>query len=93
MKEKMTREVAIHRYGIDAVRTVEAIDCQPTNRYGFCGECAGDDLTEWSASMELTDKDGDEVTLIAYYYTTNEDDDILAAGGNINWEVDHFIVD
>jgi len=88
---KLTREQAIEKVGIEAVEKVDAENCEPTNRVGFNGDCQGDDLTEWSASIKV----GDSV-LVAYYYTSNEQDQVMADydgdGSAIDWTIDHYAI-
>ena len=90
MKELLNREQAIKIVGLDAIKRVEAENCEPTNRVGYNGACQGDELTEWSASAQ--DKNGN--MLIAYYYTSNEDDQLMADcdgdGSLINWTVSGY---
>ena len=96
MKSQLTREQAIQIAGIEAVEKVEAMGCEPTNRVGYNGAGHGDELTEWSASVKATDKDGTPVRLIAYYYTNNEEDQAMADAGSdgsvIDWEISHYSV-
>lgn len=85
-KGNLTREQAIAQVGAQAVNSVEAENCEPTNRVGYNGACQGDKLTEWSASISFGD-----ATLTAYYYTSNDDDQAMADNGGdgsyINWVI------
>lgn len=85
-KGNLTREQAISEAGEDAVKAVEAKNCEPTNRVGYNGACQGDALCEWSAGVQV----GDAV-LTVYYYTNNKDDEAMAAqdgdGSAIDWEI------
>ena len=95
MNKQLTREQAIEIVGIEAVKKVEAENCEPTGRVGFNGACQGDDLTEWSASVAASDKEGYPVRLVAYYYTDNDEDQAMADAGDgsvINWEISHYAV-
>ena len=93
----MTREQAIEIVGVDAVEAVEGINCEPTCRVGYNGACQGDASTEYSASVDATDRAGEEVCLTAYYYTSREDEDRIAAadydGGAIDWTIDSYTVE
>ena len=93
-KGNLTREEVVAALGEKAVDAVERKNCEPTNRVGYNGDCQGDDLCEWSASVVAQDADGDEVVLTAYYYTTNEQDQIMADnsgdGSYIDWEIEGF---
>lgn len=90
-KGNLTREQAVAIVGEEAMKAVEAKNCEPTNRVGCNGACQGDELCEWSASVACQDKDGNECSLVAYYYTTNEQDQIMAEnsgdGSYIDWEI------
>lgn len=93
-KGKLTREQAVEMVGEANVDRVESENCEPTNRMGYNGTCQGDDLCEWSASVKVVDKDGDDCRLVAYYYTTNEQDKAMADadgdGSAITWEIAGF---
>jgi len=88
-KGKLSREQAVELVGEDAVSRVEGMNCEPTNRGGYNGACQGDAYTEWSASTDAKDRDGDGVRLTIYYYTDNKQDDMMAAcdgdGSMIDW--------
>lgn len=96
-KGKLNRDQAIAIVGDKAVADVEAINCEPTNRVGYNGACQGDSMTEWSASVNCTDKDGDSVVLTVYYYTTNDQDQAMADaysdGSVIDWEIAGYEVE
>ena len=95
MKGNLSRQQAIDLVGVQAVDAVERENCEPTNCVGYNGECQGDALTEWSASVECQDADGDKVLLVAYYYTSNEQDRMIAEtgdGGSIDWEIEDYEV-
>lgn len=85
-KGNLTREQAVEEVGEEAVKAVEAKNCEPTNRVGYNGACQGDASCEWSASVRVGD-----VVLTAYYYTNNEQDAAMAAqdgdGSAIDWEI------
>lgn len=72
-KGNLTREQAIELVGLAAVETVETESCDFTNRVGYNGACQGDDEVEFKASVSCDDKDGDEVSLVAYYYQDADD--------------------
>ena len=89
-KGSLNKEQAINLVGVDALAAVERVNCEPTGRVGYNGECQGDSLTEWTASVDCKDVDGDPVTLTAYYYTNNQQDQMIAEtgdGGFIDWEI------
>ncbi len=91
MKGNLTREQAVAIMGEEAMKAVEAKNCEPTNRVGYNGACQNDNLCEWSASVGCEDANGSERSLVAYYYTTNEQDQIMAEnsgdGSCIDWEI------
>ncbi|HEY9874566.1 MAG TPA: hypothetical protein V6D12_14090 [Candidatus Obscuribacterales bacterium] len=67
-------------------------NCEPTNR--LLPDC--DDRCEWSALIEATGPDGDNLLISAIYYTTPDDDQIVEDNGGdwggINWVVDHYTI-
>ena len=67
-KGTLTREQAIEIVGVEAVAKVEQENCEFTNRVGYNGSIQGDDEVEFAASVSAEDKDGNDVSLIAYYY-------------------------
>ena len=85
-KGTLTRDQAINIVGIYSVDQVENESCDFTNRVGYNGTCQGDDEVEFSASVRAEDKDGNDVSLIAYYYQDAEavDENDLDA---LDWEV------
>ena len=89
----LSREEAIIRAGEETLKKLDNINCEPTSRVGVCGACAGDELTEWSAST----KDLEGNTITAYYYTTNEQDAAMADAGMdgsvITWEIEGYEID
>lgn len=96
-KGTLTREQAIEIVGEDAVNCVESDNCEPTNRVGYNGACQDDALTEWRASKDATDMDGEDVVLSVYYYTTHEDDQRMADadgdGSAIDWDIAGYEVE
>lgn len=74
------REQAIAQVGLANVEAVERVHCQPTNRVGFQGSCAGDDFIEWSASIRI-ELQGFPLTLTVFYFTDAEDEAIAQAQG------------
>lgn len=75
----------------DCLELVANKNCEPTNRVGYNGVCQGDQLTEWSATVEINE----ETSITAYYYTTNDEDQMAAECGDlscINWEISHYTV-
>lgn len=80
-KGDMTREQAIERATLDAVRQVERENCELTSRV----QTDGDTDVEWSASIDI-DQDGIPGVLTVYYYTTPEaaqEEDLT----NVNWKI------
>ena len=88
-----TRDEAVAVVGEEAIRKVEAVGCEPTNRVGINGLCQGDDLLEYVAHITLEDGS----SLAAYYYVSNEDEQIMGNadgdGSSISWDVDHYTHD
>lgn len=86
----LTREQAVAIVGADAVDRVDREHCEPTNYVGVQGAGAGDDVTEWAASVRAADG-GRAVTLTAYYYTSTADDEAMYAadgdGSVIDWQI------
>ena len=85
-KGTLTREQAIEIVGVDAVVRVEQENCDFTNRVGYNGSIQGDAEVEFSASVRAEDKDGNDVSLIAYYYQDAEavDENELDC---LDWEI------
>jgi len=92
-KGNLTREQAVAQVGESAVAKVDAENCEFTNRVGFNGSVQGDDEVEFSASVACEDKDGYEVSLVAYYY---QDADVVDENGedlsNLDWEIEGYEV-
>jgi hypothetical protein len=84
-KGNLTREQAIEIVGIDAVNKVDAENCDFTNRV-----CQGDDEVEFSGSVSAVDKDGYDVSVIAYYYQDASDVDGCDDLGNLDWEIEGY---
>jgi hypothetical protein len=78
IKGNLTRDEAISLVGEAAVDAVESKGCEPTNRVGY----SGDDLTEWSATVEAPELDGIPRWLVAYYYTSAADAATAEATGD-----------
>lgn len=91
-KGNLTREQAVAIVGEAAVAKVDAERCDFTNRVGFNGSVQGDDEVEFSAGMACEEKDGNEVTLIAYYYQDAADVDATDDLGSLNWEIEGYEV-
>lgn len=83
---KMTREEAISYAGIDAVKAVEAAECDFTNRVTEGTEWQ--DWDEFAASVDLHNEDNEH--LIAYYYQKKEDVSATDDLSSLTWVVDHF---
>ena len=90
-KGKLSRDQAVSIVGTKFVESVDAKNCEPTNRVGYNGACQNDEMTEWAASVNCGD-----VILTAYYYTTNEEDQTMADndgdGSYIDWEIKGYEV-
>lgn len=82
-KGEMNREQAVAMVGEVAVDKVERENCDFTNRV----QTDGDSRTEFSASVRCEDKDGNEVTLVAYYYQEQADVDAVENLDELNWEI------
>lgn len=84
LKGSMTRNEVIEEVGEQALNAVEAESCDFTNR--VMGD--HEDAIEFAASVRTENKDGEEVTLVAYYYPTTAE--IESAGedlSNVNWVI------
>jgi len=72
-KGTLSRQQAIDQVGAEAVKRVEAENCDFTNRLMPAG---WEDEIEFSSSIICTDHNGNDCRLIAYYYqdadTVNE---------------------
>jgi len=83
-KGQLTREQAVAVVGEDAVRKVEAENCDFTGRlmpHGF------EDTVEFSASVRSTDRDGEDVVLRAYYYQDAASVDEAEELGQLDWTI------
>ena len=85
-KGNLTRAQAIERVGASAVDTVDAENCDFTNRV----QTDGDTGVEFSASVIATDLDGEECSLMAYYYQAEEDLDGVEDLGSLDWEIEGY---
>ena len=91
----MTKKEAIKAVGIEAVKAVENINCEPTNRVGYNGNTQGDPTIEWSATYELPENDDLYSHITVYYYTDADEADRIAeeTGGDLSgldWTIDHY---
>lgn len=95
-KGSLSREQAISIAGEEAVTRAEGMNCEPTGRVGYNGNCQGDDSCEWRASVRFVDKDGvEDGVLEVYYYTSNEEDQAIADAGDgsvIDWHISGYQV-
>lgn len=89
-KGNLTREQAIDLVGEAAVTKVDAENCDFTNRVGYNGSVQGDAEVEFSASSSCEDKDGSEVTLLAYYYQDAGDVDSAEGLDGLDWEIEGY---
>lgn len=86
--DNMTRDEAIQYAGIEAVKAVEAENCDFTNRVTAGTEWDG--WCEFSASVRLHDDPNNRECLTAYYYQRNEDVDATEDLGSLTWVIDHY---
>lgn len=88
-KGTLTRSQVVSAVGEDAVKRVEAENCDFTNRL----QCDGDERVEFSATVGATDAEGNSVRLVAFYYQTQA---ALAAAGDdlssCDWTVEGYDV-
>ena len=87
-KGEMKREQAVAMVGEVAVDKVERENCEFTNRV----QCDGDTRTEFSASVRCEDREGNEVTLVAYYYQEQAEVDAVENLDELNWEISGYEV-
>lgn len=87
-KGEMTREQAVAMVGEVAVDKVDRENCDFTNRV----QCDGDTRTEFSASVRCEDREGNEVTLVAYYYQEQADVDAVENLDELNWGIHGYEV-
>lgn len=87
-KGEMNREQAVAMVGEVAVDKVERENCEFTNRV----QCDGDTRTEFSANVRCEDREGNEVTLVAYYYQEQADVDAVENLDELNWEISGYEV-
>lgn len=91
-KGNLTREQAVAIVGEAAVASVENENCDFTNRVGYNGSIRGDDEVEFKASASAEDKDGNEVSIVAYYYQDADDVDASDGLDSLNWEIEGYEV-
>lgn len=84
-KDLMTEQQVLEVVTQDAVNHVQRENAEETNRLMDCG------LVEFSGSCKAIDKDGDEITLIAYYYQSKEDYENQELD-NLDWEIEGYEV-
>lgn len=87
-KGEMNREQAVAMVGEVAVDKVERENCEFTNRV----QCDGDTRAEFAASVRCEDREGNEVTLVAYYYQEQAEVDAVENLGELNWEISGYEV-
>ena len=83
-KGQLTRDQAVAAVGEEAVKAVEAENCDYTNRLmpgGF------EDVVEFAASSQCTDTDGTACTLVAYYYQDATDVAAAQELDHLDWEI------
>ena len=89
-KGNLTREQAVAIVGEAAVAKVEDESCDFTNRVGYNGSIQNDDEVEFSASVSCEDKDGYEVSLVAYYYQDADDVDAAEGLDGLDWAIEGY---
>jgi len=87
-KGEMNREQAVAMVGEVAVDKVERENCDFTNRV----QCDGDTRIEFAASVRCEDREGNDVTLVAYYYQEQADVDAVENLDELNWEISGYEV-
>ena len=87
-KGEMNREQAVAMVGEVAVDKVERENCDFTNRV----QCDGDTRTEFAARVRCEDREGNDVTLVAYYYQEQADVDAVENLDELNWEISGYEV-
>ena len=87
-KGEMNREQAVAMVGEVAVDKVERENCDFTNHV----QCDGDTRTEFAASVRCEDREGNDVTLVAYYYQEQADVDAVENLDELNWEISGYEV-
>ena len=80
----MKRIEAIKKAGIKTVETVENMNVEFTNRVTDGTHLQG--YTEFSASVDFTDEDGDTATLIMYVHIDSEEVESVENLDDLNWE-------
>lgn len=87
---QMTRERAIKEAGLAAVKKVESLNCEPTNRLDDQLTITGE--MEWSTCVDL--EDGRILT--AYYYTDADDQqkaEDTGDWGSVDWNVHGYDIE
>lgn len=90
----VSRREAIKRVGLDNVLKVEAENCEPTNRL----QDDNDTTIEYKASIACKELvTGYDVILEAYYYPDKSefygpDGEPIEDLGNIDWEIDRYVI-
>lgn len=87
-KGSLTKEQAMEIVGGDAVKRIEKVNCDYTNRV----QTDGDDAVEFSAFVKCEDKDGTPCTLLAYYYQDAEDLEGVEDLSDLDWEINGYEV-
>ena len=85
---KLTREQAIEKVGLEAVKKAEAVNAEPTNGR------LGDDW-EFAVSVNAIAADGFPVILTAVYYQPQAALEVIGEDGDmgaLDWEVNHYTV-
>ena len=89
-KGNLTREQAVDIVGEAVVASVDAENCDFTNRVGYNGSVQGDDEVEFSASVACEDTDGCDCSLVVYYYQDADDVHATDDLGSLNWEIEGY---
>lgn len=83
-KGNLSRQQAIAQVGEDAVKRVEAENCDFTNRLMPSG---WEEIVEFSASFPCTDIEGNDCRLIAYYYQDKSSVDEAEGLDQLVWDI------
>lgn len=91
-KGTLTRDQVVEIMGVEAVKRLDKMSCDFTNRVGYNGSCQGDAEVEFAASISATDKTGCDAILTAYYYqdAVSVDKHDL---GDLDWQVHGYAID
>lgn len=80
-EDLLTYEEIKKRFGLEILDELDQENCEFTNRLMTNGE------VEFTASLEILDNFGDEITLTAYYYQDQDDVDAVENLDELDWEI------